>query len=1362
MGLEHIIQKSEIIDTPRAADLASSPEEWQQRFLTHVSTHVAIADLNDKWEKIIANLERGKSATGLIFAETGYGKTSTTAALWHYAEEKEIVAVPPFMWDSIADMLIATHGWVWYRLKSTRPDLLTELQQEYEKLIQIGFEDIAKRLSSAESVSIESAKGILRRLRDDGIVADSISANRLLDYLKAAVSMLLKAGYKGILILPDEFELFANSNPDIAKNFSELKDLIFPIFQQDSLPIGLIVSTYNRTYSDIQMREPYMLARFDKPKGSVINLEQVYGTKETGRSFADELWEKLSISCQLSIQEREAISEDVLLALGQFLTHPRTTSLISGPRSVVTTFRQAAKIYHEKKRQYSIFDFCEDYISHRICWNQQETETIKTYHAIMAQPIVNSEIKKQIVKLLCVFPDGIPDEMFRKHGIEETEKQALVQDLLGTYVITTVIGPTLVNYKPNSGTVDSLVEILKELKYKYNPADPGTYRAAVKAFVNHIIPEVFNQSQGASPVGWTGLKHKDTDIEPFFQMLLKGTSLPDFPQRDLLVHVATEKYQQISGRYKQSQLITSFILDMQNKRANECEVLNNRLNFYFDVTHPIDPGEIPKEISKLGDLFLPESVTPLLLLCMLDFFDAESTKSQIERLKQGPGINLLKSQIRNELIKYFFSQAVKHSAMKDLPDIDKVPIGKNFVEKTLAVLIRNLFPLYRSVSFSHQWVRVLTTYAQFLKKEERLAIRKGVEPLKMVNAEVLNRFHIKSHTTFATTYYPDGVWRDLLQVDEIDQNGNTVRERIEVRSNQTPVALYFTLHSLEERLLEQLEQSSLTITVHGKETNAIKLPEFFKQEHDNGYLDEEIQHLLEISIARGVVDKIEQKGIAYLYLVKTEISFAELQTRFEHLDTLCQLAQQKGFTITWNPGESLSDIRKLTEQKDIQDDELKKDALYQKLRAAEEHLKLKCAEWLKTETDKLRQKRYEVGTLSQTDVPKLLAKGEGFPNVDFSQLLFMDIRSQIREKYHAFPGKSDSLQKRIDTLLNKKISYYKEHQEEKTAILTAADLQEFRLTLNAQIKQLETSQTEMQQLYELFINWRNLAGLVERTRSVMIGIKDNEEIKNLVGRLDEEQYRIKQHLADRNTPLAQVLNEHEYFTNIISSIEEEFHQITRRTEDDFITFRAAIEEQLRRIDSISKPDIDEQYNPNDEEGCYRRTREKTTEKIQQWVITPAEQSINELKTDLLKPKEVFTVDETVKNQAIALENRIVEFEKRIHVLQDELYPESIEERLAEIVASVLSLREDGAEIFEANRNIQTNLQSDKEELSSEAQFLLDFIESQPKDFTQLVIQLRASESQKFPDTSQIVKSLEELYQKNWISIQVSLPGQQEL
>ena len=140
MPLADIIEKDQTLYTPSAQEIANSPQEHEDKFRFHVVTYVPIKDIESKWQATLGHLLKGKPATGLIYADTGYGKTSTGASLWHFAESKGVVTVPPFRWNSLADLLTATHGWVRYRLKDKRPDLIPVLEEEYRSVIAVGEE----------------------------------------------------------------------------------------------------------------------------------------------------------------------------------------------------------------------------------------------------------------------------------------------------------------------------------------------------------------------------------------------------------------------------------------------------------------------------------------------------------------------------------------------------------------------------------------------------------------------------------------------------------------------------------------------------------------------------------------------------------------------------------------------------------------------------------------------------------------------------------------------------------------------------------------------------------------------------------------------------------------------------------------------------------------------------------------------------------------------------------------------------------------------------------------------------------------------------------------------------------------------
>ena len=1357
MALDEIIQKSAVVDTPRASDLAAKPDEWADRFQLHVSTHVAMADMTDKWDAILKNLLRGRSATGLIHADTGYGKTSTAAALWHYAENRDVVTVPPFAWNSIADMLTATHGWVRHRLKVKRPDLISDLEQQYKKLVESSDEDRARRTSLEENIPLDHAKRVVQSLKAKGELTDSISPNRLIDYLRQATETLLEADYKGLLILPDEFELFANTNPDVAKNFSELKDFIFPIFQEEHLPIGCVVLTYRRTFSDIQLREPYIFARFNNPEGSLIDLEQAYGKIENDRSFAHELWEKLSIACNLSNEDQNAIDSDVLFALGQFLGHQRTTQLISGPRSVVATLRRAAIHYTQTQQPYSIFDFCEDYISQGlICFNNQETDTVKAHTSIMNQPIIGGdEAKQQVVKLLCVCPDGVPDELFKKHGISNEDRLAVVEGLLGTHVITKIIGPTLTHYKDDLQAGDALIEILKILRNQYNPASAETHRAAVRSFVNFILPEIFTQTSGASFTGWGGLKKMEGDIEPIFQVALSGSSLPDYPDRTLTVHVGTEEFQEISGPYVESQFFASFIFDTQQDKhiPNTCDVHANKLCFHLNISEAIDKKEVPNDIGKLGDLFLPESVTPSLLLSMLDFFNKETTIARIKGLKQETQVDILKSRIRDQLISYFFSNEVKESAVSQQADLAQVPAGKGFVERALGIVIRKKFKSYRAIAISHQWKKNLGTYIQALKNVESLGVRRGEEPVEMIGKEVPGWFNVGQHTTFFNTFYPKGILRDLLLVNELDANGKTVAKEVEVKNNQAPVAVYFKLHDMEERILDTLEESAESIVVDGKTTKAMKLNGFFQKGERLGYLDDEIKGLINVLVARGLVDQKSHQGINYLYLVETEINFAELQRKFERLEQLGTLAKSKGFTPEREGEKSLSSVHIDFQAIGIESDEIRKDSLRQKLNSIEDAFTTQCVGWLNTEKQRADQKRHEIEPL-RLDIPKVLDETTGHPLTEFSTLLFNDIRSEVKKTYMSISDQVSNLRREVKNTLSEKLQNYMEDKRLEIAIDIAAQLHDFIDVIDTKIGGLRTSREEAEQLYTFFERWRTLARQVDSNRRMMTDAHASDAVKNLIDRLDTEQQQIKRHLANQALSLSQVLENYEYFANQLSKIKDEYDQITANRKDEFIKFQAGIENELGEL--LDKPHIGEPYNPLDEDGAYRRVREKSVEKIQTFVIRPGMNKIQMIRRELTKPIEVFKVGDAVRNEAMVLEGEVVDLEHRINQIQNGLKSDGIEKVLPTHIKELQSILEDGENVVQRQEKIQNRLRSDVEELSQSAKKLLTLIDgSGEKDFTELIIELKQSNDEVLRDTTEIIKSLEELYQRNWLNIRIS-------
>ena len=1322
MPLEDIIQKERIIYTPLAQEIADSPEEQEVKFKFHVATYVALADMESRWNATLDNLLNGKPATGLIYADTGYGKTSTGASLWHYAEEKGLMAVPPFMWNSLADVLTATHGWVRYRLKDRQPELIQNLEEKYRAVVAVGEETLAQKMSHEKRWSVEQAQEAIAFVKAEERFRGELSPPELLDYLHFATMQVLASGYDGLLILPDEFQLFKN-NPDTAQNYDRLKQFIFGIHSGENLPLGCIAFTYNETFASIQESEyNYLLARFTEPSGNLINLENLYG--ET--AFARDLWDKLGDLRQLTASERTAIDSDVLDALGQFLRHSRARALMSGPRSVVETFRRAAYHYTEKNRPYSLFNFCEDYLDGNLTYSSQHTEAAQMYIQIGALPDIQNNVERQkLVKLLCVHPEGVPPELFRKYGIPDSDREPFIDTLLPQFVTTKVIGPTLACYRDDLLGVDSLNEILKKLK-PFNPTDREVHRGAVRAFRKHVFPEIITPRKQGMFVGWTGMQDSNENWEGDCKIDLTGTSLREYPNRTLMVDIGTEEFVS-TPTTSETQLQSRFILDTTGSANNTCHVTSNGIEFRFDIQKSINPQKIPEDIGKLGDLFSPESITPLLLLSILDFFDKKSTISIVKGAKQEVKVESLTSRIRDELIRYFFSLEVKESAVELLPELASVLAGKSFVEGVLKVLIQKQFPDYHAVAISKGWHNQLGTYRDALSKGNSLRMRRGIEPIKS-GPKLFNMGQV------AFDNFRASVARNLLKVVQIP-GGNEEQD------------IYFILHPFEELLIERLESSPNTITVYEKQTNAVELSPLYQEAKNIGYLEKEVNSLIETLEARGIAERKDVAGTLHLYLVETFINFAELKARLEHLEQIVVLAKAEDFTFKC---ENLSAARDLAQISGIENDEMQKDALRLKLNSAETNLKNHCAQWVMTEHDSLNRKINEVEPL-QRAVPRVLEQTTGYPTTEFSTILFQrGVQPRVKSVYTKLSEDIRKIQTEIQDICRREIIGYQADVTLQNAIETATRLRDARTRIDKDMNGLEQDGKNAEELFRLFERWRVLAIEIERDGRLMVGSAEDAAVQNLIDRLDIVQRDIRQRLADNRMSLKDVLSNHEHFKTQIDEIKKEFDAFIGQKETVFIEDKSKIERELAKV--VGTSHIDVRWNPRHPEECRHDVRQKAVEKLKRDVIDTAGNESTHLKQDLLKPIAIYDVPDLLRDKAVQLRGDVEQLADELQGILRNLTSENVDAKLSEWVDELVLIRKRGEVIFEKWAKIERELIRPRTELTSNAQRLLDELTPQEINFTELIIHLL--NDQRFNSTKDVLDCLEELYKGNWVNLTV--------
>ena len=549
-----------------------------------------------------------------------------------------------------------------------------------------------------------------------------------------------------------------------------------------------------------------------------------------------------------------------------------------------------------------------------------------------------------------------------------------------------------------------------------------------------------------------------------------------------------------------------------------------------------------------------------------------------------------------------------------------------------------------------------------------------------------------------------------------------------------------------------MEKSKDSIIINGKRTEAIRYHEIFDQETKHGYLNDEIEELVKVLTARELVDQKSEQGIDFLFRVETEINLEDLQRKFDRLASLVDLAKSEGFTFEPKDEKELSSADVDLATIGIEFDEVRKDSVRRRLKSLEESITTQCAGWLNAEMRRTDQKRPEIDSL-RPDIPRVLDETTGHPLTEFSTLLFQEIRLDVRKAYVSVSENISVVINKAKSSLNQRLQDYMRDKRPETAINVAAQLRRLQVEIDNQIEKINREQDSAQQLYNSFEKWRMLARQIERDRLTMADSPKVDALINLCNRLDNEQTRIKRHLADRTKTVNQVLQSHEYFANQIGTIKAEFDDISVNRKDEFIRFQATIEEQFRIL--VPRPEIGERYNPSDEDGSYRRVRERSAERIRGF-SEMAIKRLQELKADLMKPIEVFAVKPSVTDDAIGLRDKISELEIQINKIVQDSDVDSIEVQLSGLVESLHARRKESEELLRQWEKIQAQLRCDRSELSTKAARLLSLIETNSeKDFTELIVALRQSGNSTFSSTAEIIESLEELYQRNWLNIKVS-------
>ena len=301
----------------------------------------------------------------------------------------------------------------------------------------------------------------------------------------------------------------------------------------------------------------------------------------------------------------------------------------------------------------------------------------------------------------------------------------------------------------------------------------------------------------------------------------------------------------------------------------------------------------------------------------------------------------------------------------------------------------------------------------------------------------------------------------------------------------------------------------------------MEFPTIYKQASGLGYLDEEIEGLMNILEVRGIAKTHESGGLQYLYRVRRGQPVHYLKDKLENLEELLSLAESKGFNCQIS---YLFSARALLQSDGIEDDEVQKDRLEKELDFAADYLESQCKEWLADEKTAFG-KKIDILDEIRREIPQAQEPPTGQRIADFSPILFQRIQPNVVSVCNKLFRETQEIKGKVTEVVRRS----READSPLQNIETASRLRTEKSKVDTEIKRLKQTKNEAQELSHLFDRWALLAKRIADIRVLMTDIPDNQAVRDLIVQIDSVQRKIRVHLSRDDLIPSDALSSHEHF-----------------------------------------------------------------------------------------------------------------------------------------------------------------------------------------------------------------------------------------
>ena len=463
---------------------------------------------------------------------------------------------------------------------------------------------------------------------------------------------------------------------------------------------------------------------------------------------------------------------------------------------------------------------------------------------------ITSDAHRKAIKLWAAFPEhGCRDEVLEAYGAKaaayELSEMHGVHGPLLTYQSVGYTLRKLATFTPGGTAVE---RIARDFWLAYSEQDPKWAEAAQSAFIEFVLPRVFEKRKNA----WGNWELASTTSRGHSGRLT-GTFADRYPSRVLDVQVATTPTR-IEPRLgdARSDFQFDFVLAMGLEEDSPRDpgrieyVSGNQRWLRFNLNlgnRSLAGATLPQDLRNLKSSLNPNFLTPQLMLAFADFARAwEKSKPDNLILENERGtLNTIIESMINYSVQVLFGDGLKATFGHRLDFT-----GTQIVREIFVLACRTAWP---EGTYNPLLIIPQRAFDDYLSALGRLQLRekRGDVPLRERHkGKLALLFGIDSHKTFENRAKND--YADLMQYKDLG-------------GDQAQVQLQ--LHPLEAAVLREMNTGQLHYRTAGRDVPALKGDRFLEVASASGYRDEEAGTVLRLLLGRELVGKDNGVGLLY-------------------------------------------------------------------------------------------------------------------------------------------------------------------------------------------------------------------------------------------------------------------------------------------------------------------------------------------------------------------------------------------------------------------------------------------------------------------------------------------------------------------